>query len=198
MVAKIYLNPLVDPHFHKDSYGYREGKSAIDALEVTRQRCWQYDWVLEFDIKGLFDNIDHELLMRAVKKHVKIPWLKLYIERWLKAPFQKPNGRVEERSKGTPQGGVISPVLANLFMHYAFDKWMERTHPDKPFARYADDGVIHCRTLEEAQLHAPGRRSKDGSLQALMKEELLLFLKMESLFFRPQGHPVMYLHGISP
>ncbi|PVD17182.1 RNA-directed DNA polymerase [Mesotoga sp. Brook.08.105.5.1] len=90
--------------------------------------------------------------MRAVKKHVKIPWLKLYIERWLKAPFQKPNGRVEERSKGTPQGGVISPVLANLFMHYAFDKWMERTHPDKPFARYADDGVIHCRTLEEAQL----------------------------------------------
>ncbi|CCU84053.1 RNA-directed DNA polymerase (Reverse transcriptase) [Mesotoga infera] len=152
MVAKIYLNPLVDPHFHKDSYGYREGKSAIDALEVTRQRCWRYDWVLEFDIKGLFDNIDHELLMRAVKKHVKIPWLILYIGRWLKAPFQKPNGRVEERSKGTPQGGVISPVLANLFMHYAFDKWMERTHPDKPFARYADDGVIHCRTLEEARL----------------------------------------------
>jgi group II intron reverse transcriptase/maturase len=152
MVAKIYLNPLVDPHFHKDSYGYREGKSAIDALEVTRQRCWQYDWVLEFDIKGLFDNIDHELLMRAVKKHVKIPWLILYIERWLKAPFMQPNGRVEERSKGTPQGGVISPVLANLFMHYAFDKWMERTHPDKPFARYADDGVIHCRTLEEARL----------------------------------------------
>jgi len=152
MVAKIYLNPLVDPHFHKDSYGYREGKSAIDALEVTRQRCWQYDWVLEYDIKGLFDNIDHELLMRAVKKHVKIPWLILYIERWLKAPFMRPNGRVEERSKGTPQGGVISPVLANLFMHYAFDKWMERTHPDKPFARYADDGVIHCRTLEEARL----------------------------------------------
>jgi len=152
MVAKIYLNPLVDPHFHKDSYGYREGKSAIDALEVTRQRCWQYDWVLEFDIKGLFDNIDHELLMKAVKKHVKIPWLILYIERWLKAPFQQPNGRVEERSKGTPQGGVISPVLANLFMHYAFDKWMERTHPDKPFARYADDGVVHCRTLEEASL----------------------------------------------
>ncbi len=152
MVAKIYLNPLVDPHFHKDSYGYREGKSAIDALEVTRQRCWQYDWVLEFDIKGLFDNIDHELLMKAVKKHVKIAWLILYIERWLKAPFQKPNGRVEERSKGTPQGGVISPVLANLFMHYAFDKWMERTHLDKPFARYADDGVVHCRTLEEASL----------------------------------------------
>ncbi|PZC53136.1 group II intron reverse transcriptase/maturase [Mesotoga sp. TolDC] len=152
MVAKIYLNPLVDPHFHKDSYGYREGKSAIDALEVTRQRCWRYDWVLEYDIKGLFDNIDHELLMRAVKKHVKIPWLILYIERWLKAPFMRPNGRVEERSKGTPQGGVISPVLANLFMHYAFDKWMERTHPDKPFARYADDGVIHCRTLEEARL----------------------------------------------
>ncbi len=152
MVAKIYLNPIVEPLFHRDSYGYRERKSAIGALEVTRERCWKYDWVLEVDIKGLFDNIDHELLMETVRKHVDIPWLLLYIERWLKAPFQTQSGRIEERSKGTPQGGVISPVLANLFMHYAFDKWMESDHPAIPFARYADDAVIHCETLEEAKL----------------------------------------------
>ncbi len=151
MVVKIYFEPKVEPHFHPDSYGYRPGKSAVDALAVTRKRCWKYDWVLEFDIKGLFDNIDHELLMKAVHKHTDNPWVLLYIERWLKAPFQMPDGTLVERMKGTPQGGVISPVLANLFLHYAFDKWMEKNHPDKPFARYADDAVAHCRTLEGAQ-----------------------------------------------
>lgn len=108
-------------------------------------------WLLEFDIKGLFDNIDHELLMRAVCKHTDNPWVILYIRRWLKAPFQMPDGTVEERKKGTPQGGVISPVLANLFLHYAFDKWMEKNHPGKPFARYADDGVAHCSSREDAE-----------------------------------------------
>jgi len=152
MVAKIYFEPLVEPYFHSDSYGYRPGKSAADALKVTRQRCWRYDWVLEFDIKGLFDNIDHELLMKAVCKHTDNPWVILYIERWLKAPFQMPDGTVEERTKGTPQGGVISPVLANLFLHYAFDKWMEKNHPQNPWARFADDGVVHCRTKQEAEL----------------------------------------------
>jgi len=151
MVAKIYFEPRVEPYFHPDSYGYRPGKSAVDALKVTRQRCWKYDWVLEFDIKGLFDNIDHELLMKAVCKHTEDPWVILYIERWLKAPFQMPDGAVEERTKGTPQGGVISPVLANLFLHYAFDKWMEKNHRNKPFARYADDAVAHCRSREEAE-----------------------------------------------
>jgi RNA-directed DNA polymerase len=107
--------------------------------------------LLEFDIKGLFDNIDHELLMRAVRKHTDCKWLILYIERWLKAPFQMEDGRVIERSAGTPQGGVISPVLANLFLHYAFDMWMKRTHPQNPWARYADDEVVHCRTREEAE-----------------------------------------------
>lgn len=151
MVVKIYFEPQVEPYFHPDSYGYRPGRSAADALAVTRKRCWKYDWVLEFDIKGLFDNIDHELLMKAVRKHTDNPWVLLYIERWLKAPFQMPDGTISERTKGTPQGGVISPVLANLFLHYAFDKWMEKNHPDKPFARYADDAVAHCRTLEGAQ-----------------------------------------------
>ncbi len=151
MVAKIYFEPTVEPHFHSDSYGYRPRKSAVDALTVTQQRCWRYDWVLEFDIKGLFDNIDHELLMKAVQKHTDNPWVILYIQRWLTAPFQMPDGTVKERTKGTPQGGVISPVLANLFLHYAFDAWMDREHQNKPFARYADDAVVHCRSLKAAE-----------------------------------------------
>jgi RNA-directed DNA polymerase len=151
MVVKIHFEPQVEPYFHPDSYGYRPGRSAADALTVTRQRCWKYDWVLEFDIKGLFDNIDHELLMKAVRRHTDNPWVILYIQRWLKAPFQMPDGTVKERTKGTPQGGVISPVLANLFLHYAFDIWMDRNHPDKPFARYADDAVVHCHSKEDAE-----------------------------------------------
>jgi RNA-directed DNA polymerase len=152
MVAKIYFEVKVDPIFHPDSYGYRPEKSAIDALTATRQRCWKYDWVLEFDIKGLFDNIDHELLMKAVRKHTSIPWVILYIERWLKTPFQMPDGTLVERTKGTMQGGVISPVLANLFLHYAFDMWMVKNHPDKPFERYADDAVAHCHTRQGAEM----------------------------------------------
>lgn len=151
MTVKLYFEPMVEPHFHSDSYGYRPGKSAIDAVRVTRTRCWRYDWVLEFDIKGLFDNIDQELLMKAVKKHTDCAWVILYIERWLKAPFQMKNGDIVERTSGTPQGGVISPVLANLFMHYTFDKWMGIEHPRNPWARYADDAVIHCQTKEEAE-----------------------------------------------
>jgi RNA-directed DNA polymerase len=150
MVAKRYLEPVLEPYFHRDSYGYRPGKSAIQAVEVTRRRCWRYDWVLELDIKGLFDNIDHDLLMRAVRKHTDCKWMLLYIERWLRAPFEAEHGTVRERTKGTPQGGVISPLLANLFLHYVFDKWMQRSYPQNPFCRYADDGVVHCRTEEEA------------------------------------------------
>jgi RNA-directed DNA polymerase len=152
MVVKLYFEPLVEPVFHPDSYGYRPGKSAADAIAVTRERCWKYDWVLEFDIKGLFDNIGHELLMKAVRKHTDSPWILMYIQRWLTAPFQKPDGTIQARTQGTPQGGVISPVLANLFLHYAFDIWMEREHPSNPFARYADDAVIHCRSRFDAQL----------------------------------------------
>jgi len=151
MVVKIYFEPKVEPYFHPDSYGYRPAKSALDAIAITRQRCWKYDWVLEFDIKGLFDNIDHELLMKAVRCHTNNAWNILYIERWLKAPIQMPDGTLQERNKGTPQGGVISPILANLFLHYAFDKWMDREHPDKPFARYADDAVVNCKSKEDAE-----------------------------------------------
>ena len=149
-VVKIYFEPLVESYFHEDSYGYRPEKSAIQAVGVTRKRCWRYDWLIEFDIKGLFDNIDHDLLMKAVRHHTEINWILLYIERWLKVPFQKEDGALMERTKGTPQGGVVSPVLSNLFLHYVFDKWMERNYPQNPFCRYADDAVAHCRIKAEA------------------------------------------------
>lgn len=150
MVVKQVFEPKVEPSFLPDSYGYRPGKSAIDAIGVTRQRCWKYDWVLEYDVRGLFDNIRHDLLMRAVEKHTDCRWAILYIERWLKAPMQMPDGALKPRDKGTPQGGVVSPVLANLFLHYAFDLWMKREFPENPWCRYADDGLVHCRTEEEA------------------------------------------------
>ena len=149
-VVKRALEPCVEPYFHEDSYGYRPGKSALQAVGVTRQRCWKYDYLLEFDIKGLFDEIDHDLLLRAVDKHTDCRWVRLYIERWLSAPFQHADGTREERTRGTPQGGVVSPLLANLFLHYVFDRWMARYGPDHPFARYADDGVVHCRSEEQA------------------------------------------------
>lgn len=152
MVVKLELEPVLEPHFLPDSYGYRPNKSALDAIGVTRQRCWRYDWVVEFDIKGLFDNIPHNLLMKAVYKHTEIEWVRLYIQRWLTAPLQLHSGSVEARTKGTPQGGVISPLLSNLFLHYAFDKWMQRSHPDMPWCRYADDGLVHCRSKEDAEM----------------------------------------------
>ena len=151
MVVKLVIEPILDPIFLADSYGYRPNKSALDAVGTTRERCWKYEWVLEFDIKGLFDNIDHELLLRAVGKHITCKWALLYIERWLKAPMVQEDGTTIERSRGTPQGGVVSPILANLFMHYTFDFWMARTHPDLPWCRYADDGLVHCRTEQEAE-----------------------------------------------
>ena len=152
MVVRMNFEPLVEPIFCADSYGYRPNRSATDAVGITRERCWKMAWVIEFDIKGLFDYIDHELMMKAVRKHTDSRWMILYIERFLKAPIKMPDGTTRERISGTPQGGVISPVLANLFMHYAFDKWMERQYPKNPWARYADDGVVHCRTKEEAKI----------------------------------------------
>lgn len=150
-VVKLQFEPMIEPCFLQDSYGYRPNKSALEAVGVTRKRCWEYDWVLEFDIKGLFDNIPHSLLMKAVRKHTKCKWTILYIERWLVAPMQLSDGTLIERSRGAPQGGVISPVLSNLFLHYVFDMWMKTNHQRKPWCRYADDGLIHCRTELEAQ-----------------------------------------------
>jgi RNA-directed DNA polymerase len=167
MVVKKYLEPKIEPCFHKDSFGYRPGKSAIEAVGVARQRCWRYNWVLDMDIKGFFDNIDHDLMMRAVRKHTSSKWILLYVERWLKAPIQKRGGNLQERKTGTPQGGVISPLLANLFLHYAFDEWMRRNYNLIPFERYADDVVVHCRSVQETRFFRKeiGQRLKDCKLE---------------------------------
>lgn len=151
MVVKMELEPKLEPHFHRDSYGYRPNKSAHQAIETTRRRCWEFDYVLEFDIKGLFDNISHELLMKAVHKHTDNKWVILYVKRWLTTPLKTEEGTLIARDKGLPQGGVISPLLSNLFLHYAFDKWMERNFPEIKWCRYADDGLVHCRTMKQAE-----------------------------------------------
>jgi group II intron reverse transcriptase/maturase len=150
MAVKMQIEPELEQHFHPDSYGYRPNKSAHQALEQVRARSWQRAWVLDMDIKGFFDTIDHDLLRRAVEKHVKEPWQRLYITRWLQAPVQHPDGSIEQRTQGTPQGGVISPLLANLFLHYTFDMWVEKHWKGIQFERYADDIICHCRTEQEA------------------------------------------------
>ncbi len=150
-VVKNRLEPELEKIFHPDSYGYRPSKSAVEAVGITRKRCWQYDWVLDLDISSFFDSIDHELLMKALRWHTDCKWILLYTERWLTAPVQLPDGTLQERDRGTPQGGVISPLLANLFLHYAFDAWMGKNHPEIPFERYADDIICHCETEEQAE-----------------------------------------------
>jgi RNA-directed DNA polymerase len=150
-VVKRYLEPQVEPSFHGDSYGYRPGKSAVDAVGRARERCWQYDWVVDLDIRAFFDSLDHNLVMRAVRKYTDCRWVLLYVERWLTAPLQRADGTLAARSAGTPQGGVVSPLLANVFLHLAFDTWLERTWPQVPFERYADDILVHCRTQGEAE-----------------------------------------------
>ncbi len=152
MVVKRRLEPALEPIFHADSYGYRPRRSAHAALRVARSRCWRHDWVLDLDIKGFFDGIDHALLLKAVGRHTDCRWLLLYIERWLTADVVLADGTRQSRDRGTPQGGVISPLLANLFLHYAFDQWMDREHPEVQFERYADDIICHCRS--QAQAHA--------------------------------------------
>jgi len=150
-VVKRIIEPKLDPIFHPDSYGYRLGRSAKQAIAVTRERCWRYDWVVEFDIKAAFDQIDHGLLLKAVRTHIGEGWMLLYIERWLAAPFETAEGEQLPRERGTPQGGVVSPILMNLFLHYTFDAWMKRTNPLCLFARYADDAVVHCRSQRQAE-----------------------------------------------
>jgi len=179
MVARLNLEPQIEPIFCDDSYGYRPNKSAIEAVRVARERCWRYDWLIEFDIKGLFDNIDHKLLMKAVRKHTDSKWTVLYIERWLKAPMKMPDGTIRERISGTSQGSVVSLILANLFMHYAFDRWMKVNNPKNPWARYADDGVVHCRTKEEAVhvLKKLTERLKECKLELHPEKTAIIYCK---------------------
>ncbi len=149
-VAAMVLEPEVEKIFHPDSYGYRPGKSALDAVGMCRERCWQTDWVIDLDIKGFFDNLDHDLVLKAVAHHTDQKWILLYVQRWLTAPLQKRDGSLAARDRGSPQGSAISPLLANLFMHYAFDAWMAREFPATRFERYCDDVVVHCRSEAEA------------------------------------------------
>lgn len=171
MVVKHVLEPELERHFHADSYGYRPGKSALDAVAVTRQRCWRYPWAVDLDIKAFFDTIDHELLMKAVRHHTENRWVLLYIERWLKADLILEDGTRIARTRGTPQGGVISPLLANLFLHYVFDRWMTRTWPDVPFARYADDAVCHCRSLDQAERLVNSLKERFGACGLILHPE---------------------------
>lgn len=151
MVVKEYLEPRFEKIFSIHSYGYRPGKNAHQALEAVRQNCRKTDWVIDVDIKGFFDNINHEKLLKALEKHVSEKWCIMYIRRWLQTPVQTESGAlIQKLSKGTPQGGVISPLLANLFLHYAMDKWLEQTHPTVKYIRYADDVVLHCKSKVQA------------------------------------------------
>jgi RNA-directed DNA polymerase len=151
-VVRLYLEPEVEPVFHPDSYGYRPGRSALDAVGVCRERCWRYDWAIDLDVQSFFDSLDHQLVMRAVAHHATERWILLYVERWLKAPLQHEDGTLAARDRGSPQGSAISPLLANVFLHYAFDLWMTRELPAVPFERYADDVILHCKSESQARV----------------------------------------------
>lgn len=178
-VVKLQIEPDIEPHFLEDSYGYRPGKSALDAVGVTRKRCWRYDWVVEFDIKGLFDNIPHDLLLKALRKHVSCKWALLYVERWLVAPSQQPDGCLVSRNQGTPQGGIVSPLLSNLFLHYVFDVWIRKHYPNIPWCRYADDGLLHCHSLKQAQqvLDALDQRFQECGLELHPEKTKIVYCK---------------------
>ena len=188
MVVKMYFEPKVEPYFHPDSCGYRPEKSALEAVGVAQLRCWRYSWVVDLDIRGFFDNIDHDLMMRAVRKHTDCKWILLYVERWLKAPAQMQDGTLVERNKGTPQGGVISPLLANLFLHYGLDKWMERELPTIPFERYADDVICHCVSEKQAKFvrDIVKRRLAECRLELHSEKTKIIYCKDSN---RPDNYP---------
>lgn len=179
MIAKIYFEPSVEKIFYEDSYGYRPNKSAIQAVGVLRERCWRKDWVVDFDIKGLFDNIRHDYLIEMVKRHTEEQWIILYIERWLKTPFKMQDGTIVERTAGTPQGGVISPVLANLFLHYVFDNFMSKEFPNIPWVRYADDGALNCVSIKQAQyiIKVLDKRFKTFGLELNLSKTKIVYCK---------------------
>jgi RNA-directed DNA polymerase len=150
-VVRLYLEPEVEPMFHPSSYGYRPGRSALDAVQACRRNCWSKDWVIDLDIRAFFDSLDHELVLKAVSAHTQQRWILLYLRRWLTAPLQRQDGTLVQRDRGTPQGSAISPLLANLFLHYALDRWLATRFPAVSFERYADDAVVHCASKAEAE-----------------------------------------------
>jgi group II intron reverse transcriptase/maturase len=166
-VVAMHLGDRAEPRFHPDSYGYRPAKSALDAVGACRQRCWKYDWAIDLDVQKFFDTVPWDLVVKAVEAVTTTPWVLLYVKRWLAAPLQFPDGTIKERDKGTPQGSAVSPVLANLFMHYAFDRWMARKFPGCPWERYADDAVVHCANQVQANrvLAAIAKRMEEVGLR---------------------------------
>lgn len=190
-VVKQRIEPLIEPLFHSNSYGYRPGKSAQDAVGMARMRCWERDWVLDVDIKGFFDSIDHALMLKALSRHVPERWQMLYIERWLKAGVQMPDGTVQAREQGTPQGGVISPLLANLFLHYVFDRWLVREMRNTiRFERYADDIVCHCQTRAQAEalLRKLDERFKACELQLHPQKTKIVYCGHDRAIQRNEVH----------
>ncbi len=196
MVVKIYLEPAVEQKFHNDSYGYRPNKSALEALRVTRKRCWQKDWVVDLDIKGFFDNIDHDLMLQLVKRHTDSRWVLMYIERWLKASVEMPDGTIMERGKGSPQGGVVSPMLANIFLHHAFDEWMAEEHSNIDFERYADDIIVHCVSEKQARFikRTIEARLKEYKLEIHPEKTKVVYCKDGS---RSSDYPVISFDFLS-
>jgi group II intron reverse transcriptase/maturase len=166
-VVAMYLGERAEPRFHPDSYGYRPKKAAFDAVGVCRVRCWEKDWVIDLDVEKFFDTVPWDLIVKAVEAVTDTPWVLLYVKRWLAAPLQLHDGTIVERDKGTPQGSAVSPILANLFMHYAFDSWMTRNYPDCPWERYADDVVVHCVSRRQAEVVLGGitQRMKEVGLR---------------------------------
>jgi RNA-directed DNA polymerase len=178
-VVRGYLEPSVEPVFHEDSYGYRAGRSAHDALRVCRERCWRNDWVLDMDIRAFFDSVSWDLVLKAVAHHTDQRWILLYVERWLKAPLQLADGSLVKRDRGTPQGSAISPLLANMFLHYAFDVWMARELPAVRFERYCDDVIVHARSEQHArQLRAAiAKRLAECGLELNERKTRIVYCK---------------------
>jgi RNA-directed DNA polymerase len=178
-VAAMYLEPKVEPIFHPDSYGYRPGRSAKQAVGRCRERCWKTDWVIDLDIKAFFDTIPHSLIRKAVRHHTDLKWILLYVQRWLEAPMQREDGSLVARDRGSPQGSAISPLLANLFMHYAFDSWMQREFPGVGFERYCDDVVVHCVSKAQAEYvkSAIGRRLQECGLEMHPEKTRIVYCK---------------------
>ena len=178
-VVARHLGIRVEPVFHEDSYGYRPKRSALDAVDRCRQRCWKKDWVIDLDIQKFFDSVRWDLIVKAVQAHTDAVWVMLYVRRWLQAPLQLPDGTLQERDRGTPQGSAVSPVLANLFMHYAFDTWLARSFPDVQFERYADDAVVHCVSERQARevLAALGNRMDEVGLRLHPDKTKIVYCK---------------------
>lgn len=171
MIVVLTIEPYIEPHFHDDSYAYRKNRSALQAIAVAKERCRQYRWVVDLDIRQFFDTIDHAMLIKAVEKHIDCKWALLYIRRWLTVPYERKDGTRIERDKGVPQGSVIGPILANLFLHYAFDEWMKRNCPLIPFERYADDCICHCGSRRQAEYTKKVIRARLKSCKLELNEE---------------------------